>query len=297
MKVDELKWKSDYDTGVEFIDVAHETLFSILRHILETFSENDSKNYKHMSQETLKYLKNYTIEHFSNEEAYMRAQKYSGFPMHQRLHNCLRDITIPAIEADLEENKYSYESVLRLVGVVTGWLTKHIMIEDRAITGKSKSRFPAAIPMDKLSFLDSLFCKMIRKNLIISPRLMYQHYSGEMINDPYIIELVYKDQYDKDYRTVVMAESQIVFYTVGKLLDTDKYIEKLGKDEVNAYMEFIDPFMRRALEIVYSSYRFTEKSRRKLFKEDFAESFDEYAPEYSPLWISKRGMMGFCIYP
>lgn len=94
----------------------------------------DSEKQQHACREGIKYFKNYTIKHFADEEAYMLSIGYSGYEMHKRLHDTMRDITLPALEAEMETHDYSVDSVQHFLGICVGWLNAHIMIEDHAIT-------------------------------------------------------------------------------------------------------------------------------------------------------------------
>lgn len=53
----------------------------------------------------------------------------------------LYDRTLPALEKDLTESNYSQESIQHFLGICLGWLATHILIEDRAITGKISNRW------------------------------------------------------------------------------------------------------------------------------------------------------------
>ena len=130
----ELVWNERFNIGVEKVDKAHRRLFSIVYKLM-VLSEDEKKR-KWASAEAIKFFKSYALKHFAEEEEYMRSIHYDGYEMHKRLHDVMRDKTIPALEKDLEENDYSSESIQHFIGISLGWLTGHVLIEDRAITGK-----------------------------------------------------------------------------------------------------------------------------------------------------------------
>ena len=135
----EIKWNDRYNLGVEEIDKAHQKLFAIVNKLI-SFTENPDKQ-QHACREGIKYFKSYTLRHFAEEEAYMQSIAYAKLSMHKRLHDNLRDKTLPALEDELEAQNYSVESVQHFIGIGVGWLTSHIMVEDLAIIGKNTNKW------------------------------------------------------------------------------------------------------------------------------------------------------------
>ena len=135
----EAEWDKRFNIGVDSIDKAHRKLFSIVHRLL-TLSK-DKTNGQWACAEGIKYFKNYAIQHFADEEAYMRSIGYSGYEIHKRLHDDMRDKTLPALEKDLTESEYSEESIHHFIGICVGWLTAHIIIEDRAIAGMISNKW------------------------------------------------------------------------------------------------------------------------------------------------------------
>ena len=101
----EIKWNDRFNLDVAEIDKAHQKLFSIVNKLI-AFTENPEKQ-QHACKEGIKYFKSYTIKHFAEEEEYMKSIAYAGLPMHKSLHDNLRDKTLPALEAELEDQNYS----------------------------------------------------------------------------------------------------------------------------------------------------------------------------------------------
>lgn len=84
---------------------------------------------------------NHTLEHFEHEEEYMRSINYSEYDIHKRLHDDFRNVTLPALEREMEESRYSVESIRHFLGVCIGWVVAHTQTEDQAIVGKRKSKW------------------------------------------------------------------------------------------------------------------------------------------------------------
>ncbi|MCI8327701.1 MAG: bacteriohemerythrin, partial [Lachnospiraceae bacterium] len=135
-----IPWNDRFNLGVDVIDKAHQKLFSIVGKLV-SFNNEDELKQQHACKEGIKYLKSYTLKHFAQEEAYMKSIDYDGYPMHKRLHDNMRDKTLPALEEELEEQNYSIESVQHFLGICIGWLNSHIMTEDFAITGRISKKW------------------------------------------------------------------------------------------------------------------------------------------------------------
>ena len=137
--VKETEWNKQFRIGVDSIDNAHKKLFSIVRKLIHL--SQDENNGQWACAEGIKYFKNYAVKHFADEEAYMQSIGYKGYEIHKHLHDDMRYKTLPALENDLLESNYSQESIHHFLGICLGWLTAHIMIEDRAITGNIPNRW------------------------------------------------------------------------------------------------------------------------------------------------------------
>lgn len=96
--------------------------------------------------------------------------------MHRHLHDNLRNVTIPALDKDLEENNYNRDSIERFISIVAGWLTGHIMIEDLAIAGKSRSKWSGFDPFIEESTLLYLIGKMTCISLAKADKNVFQSY-------------------------------------------------------------------------------------------------------------------------
>ena len=157
--MEEMKWKDEYNVGCDYVDKAHQKLFSVLRKVEALLEQNDYNKNRFACVETIKFLYDYTKTHFAQEEAFMRETGYSGYEMHKKLHDNLRDVTVPALDTDLRQNDYSKESVAQFIGVFTGWLAGHILVEDKAITGRAVSKWKYSSSKECEDALDFEFKK------------------------------------------------------------------------------------------------------------------------------------------
>lgn len=110
----QLVWNERYNIGVDIIDKEHKKLFSILNKLFD-FGQQEEKS-QWVCQEAIKYFRDHALKHFADEEAYMVSIDYAGLEVHRRIHRNFRERTIPALERELELNKYSPESVNHFLG-------------------------------------------------------------------------------------------------------------------------------------------------------------------------------------
>jgi len=175
--MEEIKWNDQFNLGVEVIDKAHRKLFSIVNKLI-VLSE-DSVKQRYACQEGIKYFKGYTLRHFAEEEEYMRKIAYRKYDKHKQIHDNMRDIVIPSLEKEMEEENYSEESVQHFMGVCIGWLNAHIMVEDLAIANKSSGKWVHNAPGDEVASLTKAVIQGMRKLFHINVKVVSSHYSGK----------------------------------------------------------------------------------------------------------------------
>lgn len=186
----EVEWNERFNIEVEIVDKAHQRLFSIV-HRLMNFSE-DEKRSQWACAEGIKYFKNYAIKHFAEEEEYMKSVNYSGYAMHKRLHDNMRDKVLLALEKELEDSNYSEESIQHFLGICLGWLTGHIMIEDRAITGRTANKWKEEQTGDGISVLENTISSVMQEVFKLKAQIVSEHYAGEDFGKAIICRMTYR---------------------------------------------------------------------------------------------------------
>lgn len=132
MGVIEIEWTPAYAVGVEVIDRAHQELFRIARRLISL--GQDRKRHEWVGEQGLKYLKSYVINHFAEEEAYMRSINYPALAQHASQHTAMREKILPRMESQLRHERYSEESINKFLSIIQLWLSRHIMVHDVAIS-------------------------------------------------------------------------------------------------------------------------------------------------------------------
>lgn len=120
-----IQWTPDFSVGVESIDTDHKVLISLLNQLDEAISRADPRS---TVQQVLDALYDYTVYHFSREEALMRACGYPDFDAHARVHSTLR-----AQVADIRERYARNPDSIHareVLSFLKNWLTAHIVGRD-----------------------------------------------------------------------------------------------------------------------------------------------------------------------
>ncbi|MBP2659872.1 MAG: hemerythrin-like metal-binding protein [Firmicutes bacterium] len=126
-----VKWEDKYSLGVESIDEQHKELFRIANRIYELLkNEMILDKYDHI-MEIIDELKNYTVDHFKDEEEYMKSIGYKKFLSHKVAHTDFLD-KMENIDVNKIDNGHN-EYLLSILDFVCVWLIEHILKEDKLI--------------------------------------------------------------------------------------------------------------------------------------------------------------------
>lgn len=292
--MNELKWDTRLNIGVDFIDSAHQRLFSIVGKLLNL--NTDESKRQHACQEGIKFFKSYALKHFSEEEAYMRSINYSGYEVHKGLHDNMRQNTLPALEKELEEQNYSEGSVQHFLGICVGWLNSHIMVEDRAITGRIPYKWvhqPAENEIDSLvkAILPAMQCLYRVKAELISKR-----YSGEDFSsgNALCFRLTYSLEDGKTVQIFMIYEQKLILYALSEIIG--KQIKVVDKTVQYATQMLSEKFM----DWIGCHFIFDEtptlKGTNVLTFDQILRTFQDGYPPYSLLFgTGGNGYFAFCI--
>ena len=281
-------WKDEYNVGCDYVDEAHRKLFSILRKTESLCRAADYEKNRFACIESIKYLKNYTQTHFAQEEAFMRQVRYDGYEMHKRLHDRLRDETIPQLEDKLAENDYSKETVTEFLGIFAGWLTSHIFIEDQAITGKAVKRSPNSDTVNELHALEREMERVLSGFTGMSVKVTDESFSGAEIKDA----IYYEMEYDS-VRVVFVAQNSLIFSMVGTILGMK--VEKMDRDVLVAYIQMVHSFVKPAL-IFYAPGELEKNCNKKIINQAQLEAYFQNRPVCSVKWDAGDGGLAICMF-
>ena len=180
--MEKIMWDDRYKMGVEAVDRAHAKLFRIVNKLFD-LSQDASAN-QAAYKEGIKYLEAYSMTHFSEEEAYMRSNRYGGYAEHKRIHDNFRNKTLISLKKDLELSGYSSSVVERFVGIMGSWLTEHIMLEDQAIVGKVVRQKKRDLST-QIDIISKTVHHAVKEVLQTETKLVSTEYKGQNIGNGY----------------------------------------------------------------------------------------------------------------
>ena len=98
--VKKLLWNETLNIGVDVVDRAHARLFHMVERLMDLVEYKP--NCRTACEESIEFLEDYTMTHFSGEEAYMRSIGYDGYEKHKKIHDHFRDITLVSLKKEME---------------------------------------------------------------------------------------------------------------------------------------------------------------------------------------------------
>lgn len=290
----EIKWNDRFNLDVEEIDKAHQKLFSIVNKLI-AFTENPDKQ-QHACREGIKYFKSYAVKHFAEEEAYMESIAYAKLPMHKSLHDNLRDKTLPALEEELESQNYSIESVQHFIGICIGWLTGHIMVEDRAIIGKNDNKWVHHASDDKMDSIIKSATQGLKSLCRSQVQLVSQHYGGESIasGKPLCYRLNYRSKKGETQQIHLVYEESVAIRTLNDILDMD--IRRIDKTVIDAMKMLSEQFIDYLNKYFPLSPQYILEKSDLLSFEIFSKLFYKQHPACSLLFnVEDKGYIVMCV--
>ena len=290
----EIKWNDRFNLGVHEIDKAHQKLFSIVNKLI-AFAENPAKQ-QHACKEGIKYFKSYTVKHFAEEEAYMESIAYAGLSMHKSLHDNLRDKTLPALEAELEDQNYSLESVQHFIGICVGWLTGHIMVEDCAIVGKNANKWTHQSTDTKMDSIIKAATQGFKTMCRASVQLVSEHYGGEgfKVGKPLCYRLTYSFKSQQMQQVYLVCEESVAIFTLNNILDME--IKRVDRTVIDAMKMLSVQLVDYVNKYFPGDIKYTLDKTDLLTFDQFSKIFYKQAPVCSLLFnIDNQGYVAMCI--
>lgn len=126
-----IQWNPNlYKIGIKLIDEQHNTLFSALEKLQNSFGK---ENEKEISTEIINFLLDYVQKHFKDEEEIMTSISFPNLDFHMEQHlnfieNCKEFRSMFDTEGP---NK---KLLLQIYNTVFKWLVEHISISDKEIS-------------------------------------------------------------------------------------------------------------------------------------------------------------------
>jgi hemerythrin len=120
-------WSDKFELGIDEIDAQHKKFFDATHRLYDDILNVRGE---HAVEESLVFLRNYAIEHFKTEEAFIQKHGYPRVDEHKQLHvDFIEKLDGLVDEFDIYQapTQGMADQILELT---QGWLTDHIIDED-----------------------------------------------------------------------------------------------------------------------------------------------------------------------
>ena len=117
-----LVWTPGLATGSAEIDTQHKELFKRINDLIEAMKVGKGKD---EVGKVLKFLEDYTVYHFGNEETYMKKYNYPEYTGHKEQHTSLIN-DIKKMRVQFEKEGASSMMAIDIQKELGDWLTVHI---------------------------------------------------------------------------------------------------------------------------------------------------------------------------
>lgn len=185
----------------------------------------------------------------------MASIHYERLNVHMHIHREFRERTLPALEEELEQTGYSADSVEHFLGVCAGWLVGHTLMEDRAITGKSRSRWVGLLSGKEQEDMRKILLQLMYDLFHLESYVISDAYGGEKFGKGVYHRLVYgTDQEEERYEIFLVFEEKLLINTVGKtmgiktnklntlLMNASRYMARQFADYVRNHLPDMDGY-------------------------------------------------------
>ena len=122
-------WSESYSLGNEQLDAQHKQLFEFVSDLVGACIDGSSVEKLH---ETLDFLVNYAVRHFSDEEALQIKHDFPDYEKHKKLHDDFK-VTVLDLVEKFHNSASPDELNADINKIVVRWLIQHIQREDKKI--------------------------------------------------------------------------------------------------------------------------------------------------------------------
>ena len=287
----QLVWKDEYNIGIDIIDKEHERLFKIINKLFR-FTDEKSKS-QWACQEGIKFFKDHAAKHFTEEEGYMEAVGYERLAAHRHIHQEFRERTLPALEAELEQTDYSADAVGHFLGVCAGWLIGHTLMEDRAIAGKSRSRWMELLSEKEQEEMKEVILQLMYDLFHLESYVISDAYGGEKFGKGVYHRLVYGTEKEEEkYEIFLVFEEKLLINTVGKSMGIKT--NKLNTLLMNASRYMARQFAEHVKNHLSDMEGYELKEENLLTYEQFQDVFENERLQLSLLFDTGEGYFSYC---
>ena len=126
-------WKDEYLLGNELIDNQHKALFlNTTDNLLQAICNPSEYIEKQNIINSLNFLKEYSAQHFRDEEDFQLAIGYHGYKEHKAQHARLAEEVVK-YEKLLVQSNFAHINVKKFLAFMLRWLMVHVSQDDKNI--------------------------------------------------------------------------------------------------------------------------------------------------------------------
>lgn len=288
-------WNPQYSLGIEKIDTDHQRLFSIIHKVMELTHNEEEGKVQHACREGIKFFKNYTIQHFQREEAFMQSLNYGGYERHKKIHDDLRGRVLPALEGELEKNSYSIESVRHFLGVCVAWLGTHIKVEDLAIVNRDLGRQIRLDIEDDGDRFEHIIRALFKDTYELDVEIVSDRYTGWDFGKAVFHEMTFVTEDNRVTYVLLACDVQTVISIAGRRLEIAG--NKLDTFLLSAVREVMKTLGKRiSFQMGKDDEYRNGRSGVMLNTSEMGEIFNNKTVLYSTLFSTKLGHFACCVY-
>jgi hemerythrin len=122
-------WTPDLATTVDEIDRQHKELFRRINDLLDACNEGRGKE---EVQKVIRFLQDYVVTHFGEEERYMEKYKYPQYRDHKVQHKEFME-NFSQLKKQFDSEGPGVHVVISTNYIVVDWLRNHIRKVDKAL--------------------------------------------------------------------------------------------------------------------------------------------------------------------
>lgn len=122
-------WNDGLKIGVPLIDSEHKELCGRIDNLLTACSAGHGRD---EIAQTVAFLQEYTVKHFSDEEKLQRSSGYPKCAEHKAMHEYFKS-KVADLRASLEENGANVANVSETNYFLMNWLLNHIQKVDKEL--------------------------------------------------------------------------------------------------------------------------------------------------------------------
>ena len=128
-----ITWSEELEVGIETMDMQHKELIEKFNALMTAC---DAGRGQEELEGALDFLCDYTVKHFSDEEALQQQINYPEFSKHKQLHDGFK-VTVANLATQFKQDGPS-SAILDKFNIDVGeWLIKHIKREDTKVASYS----------------------------------------------------------------------------------------------------------------------------------------------------------------